>query len=129
MRRTLIRAFDSYTSTDGGDTWTAPTAGNAAAASGLLRHRAGRRRAAVQNGSTTTYATDVKDVVGSTTRNPAWELDGYSNYINGSFTANAALGSDELSQLGKRRLSTVTRRGPATTARPSSSGLPTRAGR
>ncbi len=44
-----------------------------------------------KSGSTSTYATDVKDVVGSTTRNAAWELDGYSNYTNGSLS-NAASG-------------------------------------
>ena len=41
----LIRAFDSYTSTDGGNTWTAPTSGPPHVASLLLRLRAGRRRA------------------------------------------------------------------------------------
>jgi hypothetical protein len=33
----------------------------------------------------------VKDVLGSSTRNASWELDGYSNYSNGSLT-NAASG-------------------------------------
>ena len=48
---TLIRAFDSFTSTDGGNTWTAPTSGAiAAVASLLLRLRAGRRRASFQVG-------------------------------------------------------------------------------
>ena len=84
---TLIRAFDSYSSTDGGVTWTAPTSAKAAVA---YRHRiATTSRAATyrcsSSGSTSTYATDVKDVVGSTTRNKWWELDGYSSYTNGTF--------------------------------------------
>ena len=35
-------------------------------------------------GSTTTYATDVKDVLSSSTTNILWELDGYSAYSAGS---------------------------------------------
>src|SRR5262249_34838604 len=45
-----------------------------------------------KNGSTTTYATNVKDVVGSTTRNKWWELDGYSGDTNGTFN-NTDLGT------------------------------------
>ena len=41
--------------------------------------------------STSNYATDVKDVLNSSTRSPSWELDGYSNYTNGSLS-NAASG-------------------------------------
>ncbi len=41
--------------------------------------------------STSNYATDVKDVLGSSTRSPSWELDGYSNYTSGSLS-NAASG-------------------------------------
>src|SRR5262249_1913502 len=46
--------------------------------------------------STTNYATNVKDVLGSSTRNAAWELDGYSNYTNGSLS-NAAVGKSTYS--------------------------------
>ena len=46
----------------------------------LLRLRAGGRRAPVQVGSTTTYATNVKDVLGSARMNILWELDGYAAY-------------------------------------------------
>ena len=81
---TLVRAFDSYTSSDGGNTWT-------------RRLRAARRSclptsyASVPGGdvplfklgSTSTYATDVKDVLSSTTTNIFWELDGYSAYSGG----------------------------------------------
>ena len=92
MPRTLIRAFDSYTSTDGGSTWTAPTSGIAAVASHLLRLRAGRRRAPLhQRAARRPTPQTVKDVVGSTSRNASWELDGYSNYTNGSLS-NAASG-------------------------------------
>ena len=57
-----------------------------------------RRRATskAHSGSTTTYAKTVKDVVGTTTRNAAWELDGYSNYTNGTLT-NAASGQSDYS--------------------------------
>ena len=37
-----------------------------------------------KSGSTTTYATDVKDVLGSSTTNIIWELDGYSAYSAGT---------------------------------------------
>ena len=43
-----------------------------------------------KSGSTSVYATDVKDVVGSSSRNAAWELDGYSNYTNGSYSGAAS---------------------------------------
>ena len=36
-----------------------------------------------KSGSTTTYATNVNDVVGSTSTNILWELDGYSAYSSG----------------------------------------------
>ncbi len=82
----LIRAFDSFTSTDGGSTWTAPTSG-----SPQLPSVPGGDVPLFKSGSTTTYAQTVKDVVGSSTRNASWELDGYSNYTNGSLS-NAAQG-------------------------------------
>ena len=37
-----------------------------------------------KSGSTTTYATDVKDVFNSSATNIFWELDGYSAYSDGS---------------------------------------------
>jgi Flp pilus assembly protein TadG len=90
---TLIRAFDSYTSTDGGNTWTPPTGG----ATPQLPPTSyasvpGGDLPLYKGGSTTTYATNVKDVVGSTTRNKWWELDGYSGDTSGSFN-NADLGT------------------------------------
>ncbi len=87
---TLIRAFDSYTSTNGGSTWTAPSGG----ATPVLPPASyasvpGGDVPLFKSGSTTTYATDVKDVVNGTTRNALWELDGYSNYTNGSLSSAA----------------------------------------
>ena len=90
---TLVRAFDSFTSTDNGATWTAP-------ASGVTPQLPPTTYASTpggdvplwKNGSTTTYAQTVRDVVGSTTRNAWWELDGYSGCTNGSFN-NADPGS------------------------------------
>ena len=89
----LVRAFDSYSSSDGGKTWTAPTTATAAPQlpSSTLATTPGGDVPLFKSGSTSTYATDVTDVVGSTTRNASWELDGYSNYTNGSLS-NAASG-------------------------------------
>ncbi|HLW68535.1 MAG TPA: TadE/TadG family type IV pilus assembly protein [Gemmataceae bacterium] len=89
---TLIRAFDSYTSTDGGLTWTAPSGG----ATPVLPPTSyasvpGGDVPLFKNGSSTLYATNVNDVVAGTGRNASWELDGYSNYTNGS-VSNAASG-------------------------------------
>ena len=88
---TLIRAFDSYTSSDGGVTWTAPTSGTPQLPPTTYASVPGGDVPLYVKNSTTNYATDVKDVVGSTTRNASWELDGYSNYTDGSLT-NAASG-------------------------------------
>lgn len=86
---TLIRAFDSYTSTDGGVNWSAPSAG----ATPQLPPTSytsvpGGDVPLFTSGSTTVYAKTINDVVGQTgtpgTRNKSWELDGYSNYLNGS---------------------------------------------
>jgi len=82
----LVRAFDSYSSSDGGVTWTAPTTKTPQLPSSALASVPGGDVPLFKSGSTVTYATDVKDVVGSATRNPSWELDGYSNYTNGSLT-------------------------------------------
>jgi Flp pilus assembly protein TadG len=45
---------------------------------------AGTNYLKITNNTGATYATDVKDVVGSTTRNPAWELDGYAAFPLGN---------------------------------------------
>ena len=87
----LIRAFDSYTSSDGGNTWSAPTSGGPVLPPTSYASVPGGDVPLFKSGSTTTYATNVKDVTGSTTRNASWELDGYSNYTNGSLS-NAASG-------------------------------------
>lgn len=81
----LVRAFDSYTSNDGGVTWTAPSGG----ASPVLPPTSsattpGGDVPLFKNGSSSTYAQTVKDVTGSATASPLWELDGYSAYNNGS---------------------------------------------
>jgi hypothetical protein len=92
---TLVRAFDSYTSTDGGVTWTAPSTG----ATPVLPPSSyatvpGGDVPLFKSGSTTVYATNVNDVVGNTTgnRNAWWELDGYSGTTSGTFN-NADLGT------------------------------------
>ena len=88
---TLIRAFDSYTSSDGGNTWSPPTNGTPVLPPTSYASVPGGDVPLFKSGSTTTYATNVKDVLGSSTRNASWELDGYSNYTNGSLS-NAAQG-------------------------------------
>jgi Flp pilus assembly protein TadG len=90
---TLTRAFDSYTSTDGGNTWTAPTLATQRPQLPPTTYASvpGGDVPLFYNGSTTNYAQEVEDIVGGTSRNAAWELDGYSNYTNGSLS-NAAVG-------------------------------------
>ena len=99
MRDPLIRAFDSYTSSDEGATWSPPSSG----ASPVLPPTSyasvpGGDVPLFKNGSTSNYATNVSDVVGGSSRNASWELDGYSNYTNGSLS-NAAVGQSNYSTL------------------------------
>jgi Flp pilus assembly protein TadG len=88
---TLVRAFDSYTSTDGGSTWSAPTSGSPQLPPSSYTSTPGGDGPLFVNGNSTTYAKHVQDVVGSSSRNASWELDGYSNYTSGS-PSNAASG-------------------------------------
>ena len=69
---TMVRAFDSYTSTDGGKTWSAPSGG----ATPVLPPASyatvpGGDVPLFKKGSTTTYATNVNDVLNGTSRNDA----------------------------------------------------------
>ncbi len=88
---TLIRAFDSYTSTNGGTTWVAPTSGTPQLPPSSYASVPGGDVPLSVWWSTATYTFDVKDVVGTTSRYPAWELDGYSNCTSGTWT-NATSG-------------------------------------
>ena len=88
---TLVRAFDSYTSTDGGATWTPPVSGGPVLPPVSYATIPGGDVPIFNNGSTTVYASTLSGALGSSSRNAAWELDGYSNYVNGSNT-NAASG-------------------------------------
>ncbi len=83
--------FDSYTSSDGGATWAAPSSGAPVLPPTSTASVPGGDVPLFVKNSTSNYATDVKDVLNSSTRSPAWELDGYSNYTNGSLS-NAASG-------------------------------------
>jgi Flp pilus assembly protein TadG len=91
---TLVRAFDSYSSGDSGNTWQAPSAGGTSPQlpSSSYASAPGGDAPLYKNGSTTTYAQTVKDITGSTTRNQWWELDGYGGCTNGTFN-NADTGS------------------------------------
>jgi Flp pilus assembly protein TadG len=88
----LIRAFDSYTSSDGGITWSPPS-GTASPQLPPATYATtpGGDVPLYQKGSTSVYAKHVMDVVGGSSRNSSWELDGYSNYTNGVLS-NAAVG-------------------------------------
>jgi Flp pilus assembly protein TadG len=79
----LIRAFDSYSSTDGGNTWTAPTTQRPQLPPTSYATTPGGDAPLFQRGSAAVYASDVFDVVGGTTANILWELDGYSAYAAG----------------------------------------------
>jgi Flp pilus assembly protein TadG len=76
----LIRAFDSYTSTDGGNTWTAPTlpASGPVLPPSSYTTTPGGDQPLFKSGSTTVYAKTDNDVVNQSTRKFLWELDGYS---------------------------------------------------
>jgi Flp pilus assembly protein TadG len=89
---TLIRAFDSYTSTNGGSTWTAPTSGSPVLPPASYASVPGGDVPLFKSGSTTTYATDVKDVFNSSSTNILWELDGYSAYSGGSLDTSGSGG-------------------------------------
>jgi Flp pilus assembly protein TadG len=93
---TLVRAFDSYTSTDGGNTWAAPT-GSATPQLPPSSYATtpGGDLPLYKNGSSSTYAQTVKDVIGSSSRNADWELDGYSGTEAGSFVSNDLDGSSD----------------------------------
>jgi hypothetical protein len=92
----LIRAFDSYTSSDGGQTWNPPTSGSPVLPPASYATVPGGDVPLFVNGGTSTYAKTVQDVVGNTSRYASWELDGYSNYTNGSLS-NAASGQTSYS--------------------------------
>ena len=84
---TLIRAFDSYSSTDGGVTWTAPTTQTPQLPPSSYATTPGGDVPLFANGSSTTYAQNVNQVLGTTgspgTVNPLWCLDGYAAYVAG----------------------------------------------
>ena len=89
---TLVRAFDSYTSTDNGNTWTAPSSGGPLLPPASYTTVPGGDRPLFFWGSATNYAQEVEDAVNGTNRKPWWELDGYSGCTNGAFN-NADLGT------------------------------------
>jgi Flp pilus assembly protein TadG len=96
----LVRAFDSYTSSDGGNTWTANSSGTPLLPLSSYATVPGGDIPLFKSGSSTTYATDVKDVLNSSTMNILWELDGYSAYTNGSpDTSGTGGGADVWTQV------------------------------
>ena len=96
----LIRAFDSSTSSDGGNTWSA-SAGTPALPPTSYATVPGGDIPLFKLGSTTTFATDVKDVLNSSTTNIFWELDGYSAYTAGSLDTSGPGGvPDVWTQVG-----------------------------
>jgi Flp pilus assembly protein TadG len=89
----IVRAFDSYSSTDGGLTWSPPSTqmpqlpGITSPPNMTYATTPGGDCPLYKQGSTSIYAKTVNDVVGSTNFNLNWELDGYSNYTNGSINS------------------------------------------
>ncbi len=79
----LVRAFDSYTSNDGGNTWSPQAGVYPQLPPVTYATTPGGDVPLFVKGSTSSYATDVQDIVGSTTANVLWELDGYSAYAGG----------------------------------------------
>jgi Flp pilus assembly protein TadG len=84
---TLVRAFDSYTSTNGGASWSAPSGGaTPQLPPASYATTPGGDVPLFIKGSTTTYATNVDQVLGTSgtgTFNAMWCLDGYSAYAAG----------------------------------------------
>jgi hypothetical protein len=82
---TLIRAFDSYTSVDGGKTWSAPASGATPSMPTGTTFAAtpGGDAPLFTSGSSSAYATTVSDAIGSSMPPVLWELDGYSAYSGG----------------------------------------------
>lgn len=87
---TLIRAFDSTTSSDGGNTWTAGSGSGPTLPPASYATTPGGDVPLFKNGSSTNYATNVNDVVNGSSFNLRWELDGYSGYYQGA-TDNTVL--------------------------------------
>ena len=125
---TLVRAFDSYTSTDGGNTWTAPTSGTP-----LLPPSS---YASVPGGDVPLFKRGAPRPMPPTSRTCSGST--HAEHPRGSWTATrttrTALDtrtrrpeSGPRPTTALRVHSTATPRGPAITARPSSSGRPTRA--
>ena len=92
----LVRAFDSATSSDGGQTWKASGTGGTQLPPDSYATTPGGDVPPFSLGSSGNYATSVKDVTGGSSRNAAWELDGYSSFANGKFT-NASNGQADYS--------------------------------
>jgi Flp pilus assembly protein TadG len=91
----LIRAFDSYTSTDGGDTWV-PGAGQPQLPPNSYATVPGGDVPLFRLNSTTNYTQSVNQLVGGTTTNIFWELDGYSAYNAGSLDTLGTGGSPRI---------------------------------
>jgi|GEM_PF-1298606 Flp pilus assembly protein TadG len=90
---TLVRAFDSYTSSDGGNTWSAPASGaTPVLPSNNFSSVPGGDAPLFKYGSNGNYAHSINEIVNGVGRNKWWELDGYSGCTNGSFN-NADLGA------------------------------------
>ncbi len=88
---TLIRAFDSYTSSDSGNTWSAG-AGSPSLPSPTTASQPNGDVPLFKQGSTTTYAQTLTDVLGSSTTNIMWELDGYSASSGGKLDTSGTGG-------------------------------------
>jgi hypothetical protein len=92
----LIRAFDSYSGTNGGGTWTAPSSQTPQLPPASYATVPGGDVPLFSNGSSSTYAKTVNDVLGSATTNILWELDGYSAYASGKPDTSGSGGAPQV---------------------------------
>ena len=148
MPRTLVRAFDSYTSTDGGNTWTRPPpAQRRSCRPASYATTPGGDVPLFKSGSTTTYAQTLNQVLGNPRAAPTAAPAATTS--SGNWTATRPMprasrtprGPAALRRFGRRRttrqcqlsgqwlaaLQRLHPRARAITARPSSFGRPIRA--
>ena len=82
---TLVRAFDSYTSTDGGSTWSAPGSGATPVLPPSSYATTPGGDVPLKILSSSSYAQTTSDITGGSSLNILWELDGYALYKSGAY--------------------------------------------
>ena len=104
---TLVRAFDSYTSTNSGSSWSAPASGaTPQLPSGTTYASTPGGDVPLYNSTGTAYAQTLNQVLGNASSstgggnaqgyNILWELDGYSAYAGGKPDTSASGGTPQV---------------------------------